>query len=65
MVEYMLAYVTKAQKGMSTIMEKACQEAREGNMNLKESVRHMGNTFLNGVDTTARSSIPSIANGSN
>ena len=30
MVEYMLAYVTKAQKGMSDIMDKACKEAREG-----------------------------------
>ena len=50
MVEYMLANVTKAQKGMSAIMEKACQEAREGNMNLKESVRHMGNAFLNGAE---------------
>ena len=38
MVEYMLAYVTKSQKGMSAIMEKACKEARNGNMNLKESV---------------------------
>ena len=37
MVEYMLAYVTKPQKGMSAIMDKACKEAREGNMNLKES----------------------------
>ena len=51
MVEYMLAYVTKAQKGMSAIMDKACKEAREGNMTLKESVRHMGNVFLNGVET--------------
>ena len=51
MVEYMLAYATKAQKGMSAIMGKACKEAREGNMNLKESVRHMGNVFLNGVET--------------
>ena len=50
-VEYMLAYVTKAQKGVSAIMEKACKEAREGNMNLKESVRHMGNAFLKGVET--------------
>ena len=50
MVEYMLAYVTKAQKGMSAIMEKACQEARKRNMDLKESVRHMGNSFLNGVE---------------
>ena len=36
MVEYMLAYVTKVEKGMSAIMEKACKEAKEGNMNLKE-----------------------------
>ena len=51
MVEYMLAYVTKAQKGMTAIMDKACKEAREGNMTLKESLRHMGNAFLNGVET--------------
>ena len=38
MVEYMLAYITKSQKGMSSIMEKACKEARSGNMNIKESV---------------------------
>ena len=46
MVEYMLAHVTKAQKRTS-----ACQEAREGNIDFKESVRHMGNAFLNGVET--------------
>ena len=51
MVEYMFAYVTKVQKGMSAIMDKACKEAREGNMTLKELVRHMGNAFLNGVET--------------
>ena len=33
---------------MSAIMERG---DREGNMNLKESVRHMGNAFLNGVET--------------
>ena len=32
------SYVTKGQKGMSLVMEKACQEARNGNMDLKESV---------------------------
>ena len=37
MVEYMLACVTKVQKGMSAIMDKACKEVREGNMTLKES----------------------------
>ena len=28
MVEYMLAYVIKAQKGMSAIMDKACKKLR-------------------------------------
>ena len=33
-------------------MEKACREARNGNMDLKQSVWHMGNAFLNGVETS-------------
>ena len=52
MVKYILSYVTKGQKGMSIVMEKACREARNGNMDLKQSVRHMGNAFLNGVETS-------------
>ena len=52
----MLAYVIKSQKGMSAIMEKACKEAQNGNMNLKESVRLMGNAFLNGVETLQQES---------
>ena len=50
-VQYILSYVTKAQKGMSLQMENACNEARRNNMELKESVRHIGNVFLNGVET--------------
>ena len=50
-VEYILSYVTKGQKGMSVQMERACSDAKRGNMDLKESVRHMGNVFLNGVET--------------
>ena len=38
MVKYILSYITKGQKGMSVIMEKACREARNGNMDLKQSV---------------------------
>ena len=52
MVKYILSYITKGQKAMSVIMEKACREARNGNMDLKQSVRHMGNAFLNGVETS-------------
>ena len=53
-VQYMLSYVTKTQKGMSAIMDRACREARQGNMDIKASVRHMGNAFLNGVETSAQ-----------
>ena len=34
MIEYVLAYVTKIQKGMSVIMEQAFREARDGDMEL-------------------------------
>ena len=32
-------------------MEQTSREARDGDMELKESVRHIGNTFLNIVET--------------
>ena len=38
MVQYILSYVTKSQKGMSSIMEKACNEACVNHMTLKESI---------------------------
>ena len=52
MIEYILSYVTKGQKGMSIMMEHACEDAKHGNMDLKESVHHMGNVFLNAVETS-------------
>ena len=51
MIEYILSYVTKIQKSMS-VMELASREARDGDMELKESVRHIGNAFLNAVETS-------------
>ena len=33
------------------MMECAYEDAKHGNMDLKESVHHMGNVFLNGVET--------------
>ena len=42
MIEYICNYVTKGQKG--------CKDAHKGNMDLKK-VQHMGNVFLNAVET--------------
>ena len=38
MVQYILYYVNKSQKGMSSIMKRACHEAFVNHMTLKESV---------------------------
>ena len=51
MIEYTLNYVTNGQKAMSAQMEKACKDANKGNMDLKQSVQHIGHIFLNAVET--------------
>ena len=51
MIEYILNYVTKGQKGMSAQMEKVCKDANKCNIDLKQSVQHIGNVFLNAVET--------------
>ena len=51
MIQYMSSYVTETQKGMNAIMDRACREARQGNMDIKASVKHMENAFLNDVET--------------
>ena len=49
-VTYICDYMMKSQKGMSDLLRGACEEAKVGNMNLREQVRHMGNKFLNAVE---------------
>ena len=51
---YIVSYVSKSQRGMSALMDRACKEARAGNKTLKEQVRHIGNAFLNSVEISAQ-----------
>ena len=51
---YIVSYINKSAKGMSTLMAEACKEARQGNKTVKESVRHIGNKFLNAVEVSAQ-----------
>jgi len=37
--------ISKAQKGMSQLLQKACHEAREGKSSIKQQVRDIGNKF--------------------
>lgn len=46
--------ISKSQRGISAMLEKASQEAAEGNMDLKHQVRHIGNKFLNFVEVSAQ-----------
>ena len=54
-VQYILSYFTKGQKKLIPFMDHACREAKNGKMDLKSSVRLMGNTFLNEVPITRMS----------
>ena len=51
---YIVSYINKSSKGMSRLMAEACDEARKGNKTLKESVKHIGNKFLNAVEVSAQ-----------
>ncbi|XP_062603984.1 uncharacterized protein LOC134265790 [Saccostrea cucullata] len=51
---YIVSYISKSQRGMSNLLDQACKEAREGNMDLKKQVRHIGNKFLNAVEISAQ-----------
>ncbi|XP_069109303.1 uncharacterized protein [Argopecten irradians] len=51
---YIVAYISKSQRGMSLLLDEACKEARSGNMDIKRQVRHIGNKFLNSVEVSAQ-----------
>ena len=54
---YIVSYISKAQKGMSELLRKACAEAKEGNANVKRQVRDIGNKFLNSVEISAQEAV--------
>jgi len=54
---YITAYIAKSSRGMSDLLRKACQEAREGNSTLKQQVRLIGNKFLNNVEVSAQEAV--------
>lgn len=54
---YVVSYISKAQRGMSELLRKACQEAREGNLSIKQQVCDIGNKFLNSVEISAQEAV--------
>ena len=53
-------YMMKAQKGMSDLLRVASEEAKAGNMDIRKTVRHIGNKFLNAVEEPIQASCYSI-----
>ena len=51
---YILSYITKGQRGMSTLLQKACGEANSGNKDNANKVKYIGNKFLNAVEVSAQ-----------
>ncbi|KAL9957973.1 hypothetical protein ACROYT_G034933 [Oculina patagonica] len=54
---HVVSYISKAQRGMSELLRKACEEAREGNLGIKQQVRDIGNKFLNSVEVSAQEAV--------
>ena len=54
---YIVSYISKAQKGTSELLRKACAEAKEGNSNKKQQVRNIGNKSLNSVEISAQEAV--------
>lgn len=52
---YIVSYISKAQKGMSELLRKTCDEARENNSTIKQ--QDIGNTFLNSVEISAQEAV--------
>ena len=54
---YIVSYISKAQKGMSELLNKTCNEAIEKNSTIKPQVIDIGNIFLNSVEIRAQEAV--------
>lgn len=51
---YIVSYIAKRQRGMSNHLFHATKEAREGNSDIRDQVKFIGNKFLNNVEVSAQ-----------
>ncbi|KAJ8048747.1 ATP-dependent DNA helicase PIF1 [Holothuria leucospilota] len=54
---YIVSYISKSQRGMSNLLQHAVQECKDGNSSIQESVRHIGNKFLNHIEMSAQEAV--------
>lgn len=51
---YIVSYMSKGQRGMSNLLRQACEEASEGENDIRHQVRRVGNAFLTHVEVGAQ-----------
>ena len=54
---YIVSYISKSQRGMSSLMHAASKEARNGNFDIKQQVSHIVNVFSNSVEVSAQEAV--------
>ena len=59
-VVYICDNLMKNNKGMSKLLETAAKEAKDGNVDIKQSVCHIGNKFLNCSEMSEQESAYSL-----
>ncbi len=53
LVCYVVDYLLKSQKGLSATLEQAVRDAMDGDMKLKQQIRHIGYNLLGAIETSA------------
>ena len=53
LVCYVADYLLKSQKGLSATLEQACRDVMDGDMKLKQQIRHIGYKLLSTIETSA------------
>ena len=56
-VVYITSYMLKSQRGMSLLLNQACEEAKRGNYGVKEQIKFMANKFLNHCEISAQEAV--------
>lgn len=51
---YIVSCISKGQRGMSNLLRRACEEAKESDSDIRQQVRKVGNVFLNHIEIGAQ-----------
>ena len=54
---YVATYISKSQRGMSSLLRDASEEIKQGNHSIRQQVRHISNKFLNHIEVSAQEAV--------